>query len=248
MTSPLVSCLCVTRNRSAFMPWLLWGFERQTWTNRELVIVDGSSTPCPGFRRDDVRVIQAEENENVPAMRNRALSAARGSAVAWFDDDDWQHPLRIEWLVERLSDGAPMAGPSSAFILDLFADQAWQYRGAEGALLFNGAGFWTEFARRARFDERRRRASDTLWLAELTKASGQKTALQPTDPTFFWLYHGKNLSLSPRRGRLRGMLGAADRTKLFQAIGGDAWTDTDEQLGALRARVTNTARALEGQP
>ena len=29
ITSPFVSCLCVTEGRPAFMPWLLWCFDRQ---------------------------------------------------------------------------------------------------------------------------------------------------------------------------------------------------------------------------
>jgi len=35
---PLISCLCVTENRPAFLPWLLWNYERQTWARRELVV------------------------------------------------------------------------------------------------------------------------------------------------------------------------------------------------------------------
>ena len=37
-----VSCLCVTEGRAAFMPWLLWCFDRQTWPHREFVIIDSS--------------------------------------------------------------------------------------------------------------------------------------------------------------------------------------------------------------
>ena len=58
-TVPLVSCLCVTEGRPAFMPWLLWCFDRQQWPHRELVIVDSSPQPFQAGGRDDVRVVTA---------------------------------------------------------------------------------------------------------------------------------------------------------------------------------------------
>ncbi len=42
LAAPLISCLCVTEGRPAFLPWLCWGFERQTWPHKELLIVDSS--------------------------------------------------------------------------------------------------------------------------------------------------------------------------------------------------------------
>src|SRR5207249_7253909 len=36
MTAPLVSCLCVTEDRPAFVDWLLWNFDKQDYANREL--------------------------------------------------------------------------------------------------------------------------------------------------------------------------------------------------------------------
>jgi hypothetical protein len=42
---PLVSCLCVTENRSAFIPWLA-ELREQDYQRRELVVVDSSDVPC----------------------------------------------------------------------------------------------------------------------------------------------------------------------------------------------------------
>jgi glycosyltransferase involved in cell wall biosynthesis len=101
--APLISCLCVTENRAAFMPWLLWNYDRQTWPNRELIIVDSSPAPL-ACEREDVRVIAAPTGANIPAKRNMALRAAQGEIVTWFDDDDWQHPDKLAILVEALAD------------------------------------------------------------------------------------------------------------------------------------------------
>src|SRR5690606_1574187 len=55
---PLVSCLGVTENRHAFVPWLLWSYDKQDWKRRELVIVDSSDPPISVPDRPDVRVLR----------------------------------------------------------------------------------------------------------------------------------------------------------------------------------------------
>ena len=84
VNDPLVSCLCVTENRPAFMPWLLWCFDRQTWANRELVIIDSSAQPFTVPSRDDIRVIPAPCGTSVGRKRNLALAQdwLRGSDQA----------------------------------------------------------------------------------------------------------------------------------------------------------------------
>jgi hypothetical protein len=69
---PLLTSLCITENRPAFLPWLLWNYDKQTWANRKLVIVDRSHAP---YRSDrpDVRVIAAPPGTGVASMSNLAL-------------------------------------------------------------------------------------------------------------------------------------------------------------------------------
>lgn len=234
---PLVSCLCVTEDRPAFMPWLLWSFERQTWPRKELVIVDSSAQFRPMPARADVRVLPAPHGSRVPVKRNQALDAARGSVVAWFDDDDWQHPERLEASVAVLRGGAPCTGPRGSWILDLTNDKVWRFPGFAELMLFNGAAFLTQVARSATFDPKHRRASDTAWLSAL-RASRATEGWQPLDlPSFFWLVHGRNLSVSTRRARIRAALSSASRGELLQSLGGVAWGDTDDRLAALTGRL-----------
>ena len=234
---PLVSCLCVTRDRLAFMPWLLWGFDRQTWSRKELVVIDNSAQPLSLPDRPDVRILRAPEAAHVAAKRNQALDAARGVIIAWFDDDDWQHPSRLEASVASLRDGTPCTGPTSSWMLDLTGGKTWHFRGSREWMLFNGAAFRTDVARCARFDPARRRASDTVWLARLID-SGAALGWQPLElRTFFWLVHGSNLSVSTCRTALRTALTAVPRSELVTALGVQAWGDTDEQLAALAIRL-----------
>jgi len=85
-----ISCLAVT-NRHAFRPWLEWNYEKQTYPDKELVIVEGCN--------------------DIVEARNRALALAKGDAIAWFDDDDWSHPLRLARIARSLLWGnAAVAG------------------------------------------------------------------------------------------------------------------------------------------
>jgi hypothetical protein len=229
MSGPLVSCLCVTEGRPEFMPWLLWGFDRQTYARRELVIVDSSTEPFVS-PRPDVRVIVADPGTNVPTKRNLALGAARGAVIAWFDDDDWQHPARLEQLVEALSAGALVAGNSRSWFVDLFTGRCQPYDGRK-ALIFNGAGFSADLARKVRFNERAHRASDTIWLRDIKAALPNGPCLLDPAVLSLWLCHGDNLSNPRRKRKLE-----ASASDVRRAIGA-AWDDTDARLDALRANL-----------
>jgi len=153
--------LCVTEDRPAFIPWLLWNYRKQDHVNRELVIVDSSDTPVP-IPDDDpsVRVLRCPPQTNVARKRNLAVQAARGALVTWFDDDDWQHPRKLSMLAAELGDDGVLAGPTTSWFVDLARDRA-RFHEAQRSVLFNGLGARRAAIEDVRFDERRRRAADT---------------------------------------------------------------------------------------
>lgn len=244
---PLVSCLCVTENRHAFMPWLLWGYDRQRWARRELVIVDSSDPPAELPERDDVRVIRTPLGSSLGHKRNVALEAARGDVVAWFDDDDWQHPERLSRLVPLLRTcaetlGASFVGPSHSWFLSIDGTGCEPYRMKDYAI-FNGSVFYTELVRQQRFPEDLLQTEDTHWLSGLirTRVGAAIAASHPV--VFFWLAHDANVT---NRRRTRALAG--DPMSLRRAVG-SAWADTPRQLAELRARLaerpaTRPARVL----
>jgi glycosyltransferase involved in cell wall biosynthesis len=233
---PLVSCLCVTEDRPEFIPWLLWCYDRQSWPQRELVIVDSSVPPLMLPERPDVRIVYVEPGTALGEKRNVALDAATGSAIAWFDDDDWQHPDRLTWLVEALQQArvpaeATHAGPTGAWFVDLFEDRCTEYRGA-GFALFNGSLFVRANVEKHRFQPQQRAAEDTLWLRALAQARGS-LAVSQLPPVFFWLCHDSNTSNPRTARRLERKLDE------LRTLVGAAWADTDQQLGALRERLSS---------
>ena len=238
---PLVSCLCVTENRRAFIPWLLWNFDRQLWRRRELVIVDSSEPPLEPLERKDVRVIHAPLGTSLGKKRNLALEAARGQMVAWFDDDDWQHPKRLSLLVPLLREaarrlGASFVGPSRSFFIDLRAAHCEPYLMHHYAI-FNGAVFYTDMVRHARFPEDVLRTEDTRWLATLLR-DRQGAALVGEHPSLFmWLSHEVNITNRTlvRRLDLRGDVAVRSA--------GAAWADTPQRLAELRKRLSEQPAA-----
>lgn len=130
-----VSCLVVTRAaRVKVLPRALRGFARQTWPNRELVIVhDGGDAlqrtieqlagEHPGC---DIRVHAEPPGRPLGALRNASVEQARGVFVCQWDDDDLYHPERLERQARCLLE----ARAQFCFLTDqmhLFADRGEMY-------------------------------------------------------------------------------------------------------------------------
>jgi glycosyltransferase involved in cell wall biosynthesis len=86
----------------------------QTWTPREIVIVDDASMDRSAMvleelerTHDEIRLIRHGSNRGVAEARNTLLAHANGTFIAFFDDDDESAPDRLEQQHQRLSDYEP---------------------------------------------------------------------------------------------------------------------------------------------
>ncbi|MBK1840807.1 glycosyltransferase [Azospirillum sp. YIM B02556] len=116
---PLISCLMVTRGRAGPLEFAIDGFARQTYPNRELVIVcDSPALPqddpleraigaagCPNIRLVRVEAVRVEAGKRLGdqpggltlgELRNIAVDHAAGRYVCQWDDDDLYDPCRLE--------------------------------------------------------------------------------------------------------------------------------------------------------
>jgi hypothetical protein len=101
---PLVSCVMVTRGRLFPSRFAVDCFLRQSWAERELVLVcDGPGTEvetyCRALGDARIRIVYPDAHANAPslgALRNLSLRAARGEWICQWDDDDLHHPQRLE--------------------------------------------------------------------------------------------------------------------------------------------------------
>ncbi|MES2826352.1 MAG: glycosyltransferase family A protein [Pseudomonadota bacterium] len=113
---PLVSCLCVTHNRTHYLASAIKCFRSQTYQNKELVIVhlesDEATTEYGRSLSDDnIRVIAVDdyEHETLGDVRNRAIQEAKGSYICNWDDDDWYHNERIATQIAAIKDNGKEA-------------------------------------------------------------------------------------------------------------------------------------------
>jgi glycosyltransferase involved in cell wall biosynthesis len=84
-------------------------FYQQTYPNKELVVcydVDDLATKEVLDRLDHPDIIQVvnPDNRSLGAKRNLAVSHSTGNLIACWDDDDWNHPERLETQISYLED------------------------------------------------------------------------------------------------------------------------------------------------
>jgi glycosyltransferase involved in cell wall biosynthesis len=105
-TCPEVSIILPTFNRAHLLPRAIRSILNQTFSNFELIIVNDSSTDetesvIQGFT--DLRIVyrRQEPQAGAAAGENLGISIARGSYIAFIDDDDEWFPTKLEVQVKR---------------------------------------------------------------------------------------------------------------------------------------------------
>ena len=107
---PKVSALMVTGRSSGRLPFArmaVKSFLRQTWSNKELVIINhGNSKVWTGV---DSRIRESMVNKSpgvtLGDLRNRSIDTASGDWCIQWDDDDWYSDTRIENQMANRLDG-----------------------------------------------------------------------------------------------------------------------------------------------
>jgi glycosyltransferase involved in cell wall biosynthesis len=192
---PKVSCLMVTADRGQLCRRAIRCYQRQTYPNKELIVVDdGREDLAPllaDLPSDEVVYLKlAKHPESVLGkLRNVALEAARGDLVAQWDDDDWYHGERLEKQVAVLQQGYEACALSAALMhLDT---EAFVLRPYIGYLRDGVPGSIAHLRSNAIRYEGLRRGEDTVYLHAWTKRRYAK--LPPGDVyLFIRCFHGNN--------------------------------------------------------
>lgn len=169
--SDLISCICVTRKKVELLKRSIDCFNKQTYQNRELIIL---------YEEDDIETSQFLENvkfsENIilikepifpkkslGELRNLAILQSNGNFFCQWDDDDWFHPLRLEIQFSFLNKKVTGCILSRWTIYDYTTQKAYlsNSRAWEGSIL----------CRRDVFDrfeyENKKVGEDTLFISQL---------------------------------------------------------------------------------
>lgn len=148
---PLVSCICVTRDRRSFIGDAIKAFLSQDWREKELIVIDDG--------RDKVKDLCAalpncnyvylpgapETQLKIGPKRNLACETASGEIIAHWDDDDWSAPERLREQVRNLFQSRKaVTGYNSMLFWD--GIRAFKYKGASsyaiGTSLCYLKSFW----------------------------------------------------------------------------------------------------------
>lgn len=82
-------------------------FFRQTWPNRELLVINDGGYSLSGLG-DGLREIRVDSGKTLGELRNIGLEAAKGEWIIQWDDDDRHHPDRIRQQMSLSHHGLPV--------------------------------------------------------------------------------------------------------------------------------------------
>lgn len=101
----LVSCVMATKNRPLFLQQAIKYFQRQTYKNSELILVDDSAVSCEPLVPNDPRIhyIRLESDTPLGEKLNIAIRHSSGSIIQKLDDDDYYHPQFLETTAGTLA-------------------------------------------------------------------------------------------------------------------------------------------------
>jgi glycosyltransferase involved in cell wall biosynthesis len=105
--SPLVTCVMITRGVVPILRHSAECFRRQSYVNRELVVVyDQHADKVEDFFRsgdyNNVRLVRVEDRFVLGNLRNIGISHSSGEIIAQWDDDDLHDPDRLKHSVDVL--------------------------------------------------------------------------------------------------------------------------------------------------
>src|SRR4051812_33984506 len=101
-----VSILIPVYNNEKYLAQTIESALAQTWTNREVIIVDDGSTDnsvliAKSFMHNGVKVVE-QKNGGACKARNRAFQESTGDYIQYLDGDDLLSPNKIEDQINQL--------------------------------------------------------------------------------------------------------------------------------------------------
>lgn len=129
--SPKVSCLMPTRNRKDFVRQSICYFNKQSYPNKELIIVDDGDDGDETIRDiiqdvPNISYIFLSKQQSIGTKRNIACEIAKGDLMMCWDDDDWYGKHRISHQVMPfIRNSADATGLSQCVLLSMERQCFW---------------------------------------------------------------------------------------------------------------------------
>lgn len=117
-----------TRGRAEMALRALSSFFAQTYTRKELVVLDDPACPSfpEGIDEAGVRYFR-EPGRDIATKRNRCCELAHGDVIAHWDSDDWSAPERLAVQVARLEQSGKAVTGLTNMLFHAEPDKAYRY-------------------------------------------------------------------------------------------------------------------------
>ena len=200
---PLISVVVPVYNVEGYLEKCLASLAAQTYSHMEVILVndasdDGGGRICDAWAARDGRfqVIHLPENQGISAARNRGVSRASGSYIAFVDSDDYVERHFLETLYAALTENRGeisicgneglrlRAGPAQV----LSPEEAARCMARRTLFLWTAWGklFPAELAKQIPFDRQVLCCEDLLFFYQVMKRV-RRIAYVP-DPLYHYVY------------------------------------------------------------
>lgn len=192
---PLVSCLCITKNKLSILIKAIHCYQAQSYKNKELIILkSGHDEEISSFMKKlSDKSITYIQLPSIPELtlgelRNYAIEACKGDYFCVWDDDDWQHMDRLEVQVTAtLNSYYPVSVLTNLLAYNQLTKQAYftKFRLWEGTILCRKELFFQGIKYPAMS-----KSEDTSFLFQLLTYS--KIFPVVSSVQYIYIYHGNN--------------------------------------------------------
>lgn len=157
--------MATTPDRKRLLPKAIEYFSRQTYSPKELLVLDEGQEDW-GVPIVNVRRVRVPSGASLGEKLNLAIPQAKGEIIIKCDDDDWYHARWMESLVDALLKAEPGVHISTVTrFLTLLLPEWKTMTSQDGWMLGNSLCFRRESWKKARFDESRDHLADSHFLA-----------------------------------------------------------------------------------
>ncbi len=156
--SPQVSCIMPTKNRATFVVKAIQHFFKQSYENKELIIVDDGNQAVDKLipsNLSNVKYIKLSSHHSIGQKRNIANELASGDVIIHWDDDDW---MAKDWIATQVNalliSKGDITGITNAYYFDPKNQLAWLYSYPQTERLWVLGGslcYWKTFWRNNQF-------------------------------------------------------------------------------------------------
>lgn len=141
MNNELISCLCVSHNKTELVEVSIESFLKQTYNNKELIFIYEDDNKYiddikQKFSEKLIKYIEVSSNpkKTLGELRNISINKSNGSVLIQWDDDDVYHKERIsrqyDFLIEKKTNANML--DQRLFLMDniLYKTNIWPFEGS----------------------------------------------------------------------------------------------------------------------